>query len=198
MSIYLDTRGRTTLAVGICARCSVKYPLDLLTPDPNSPGLLVCPDGCKDVLDPYRMAPRQMERISVEHPRPDVSVALSYPGSVYVPLVVSILGVDHIGATRPWSPNEIIKAGDSITPLDVTKDSTQLPQNQWVCVVSGKTGATPPEWPTEPGVIIGDYLMLTNDPPPVMQLLSDDGFVLLSDSNGDGTVAWLNLGPYLL
>ena len=42
MPRYLNTRGNTTLAIGICGRCSIKMPLDKLQPDPNSPGLLVC------------------------------------------------------------------------------------------------------------------------------------------------------------
>ena len=41
MPRYLNTRGNTTLAIGICGRCSIKMPLADLLPDPNYPGLLV-------------------------------------------------------------------------------------------------------------------------------------------------------------
>lgn len=70
MSIYLDTRGRSTLAIGICGRCSRKFPLDELMPDPNYPGLRVCRVDL-DEYDPYRLPARQPENITVRFPRPD-------------------------------------------------------------------------------------------------------------------------------
>jgi ferredoxin len=54
MPRFLNTRGNTTLAIGICGRCSIKMPLDQLLPDPNSPGLLVC-EKDRDQYDPYRL-----------------------------------------------------------------------------------------------------------------------------------------------
>jgi hypothetical protein len=42
-----------------------------LSPDPNSPGLLVC-DKDKDVLDPYRLPARQTEDITLPFYRPDL------------------------------------------------------------------------------------------------------------------------------
>ena len=42
MGIYLNTLGRSTLAIGICGRCSRKFSLDDLYSDPNYPGLKVC------------------------------------------------------------------------------------------------------------------------------------------------------------
>ena len=44
MSIYLDTTGEPTLGIGICARCSRKFKLAELHPDPNYPNLMVCKD----------------------------------------------------------------------------------------------------------------------------------------------------------
>lgn len=70
MSIYLDTRGRSTLAIGICGRCSRKFPLDELQPDPNYPGLRVCRADL-DEFDPYRLPARKPENITVRFPRPD-------------------------------------------------------------------------------------------------------------------------------
>lgn len=85
---YLNTRGKSTLAIGICGRCSLKYPLADLHPDPNSPGLMVCGTpgsmtgkgrwaggyGCADMLDPYRLPPPEVEDITLEYPRPDVDL----------------------------------------------------------------------------------------------------------------------------
>ena len=70
MPQYLDTRGRASLAIAICDRCHQKLPIVELGPDPNSPGLRVC-RGCTDVLDPWRLPPRQTEDITLDHPRPD-------------------------------------------------------------------------------------------------------------------------------
>lgn len=72
MPLYLDTRGMTSCAVGICDRCRTKRPIVLLIADPNSPGLRVCSDrGCADEFDPYRLPARRPEDITVRHPRPD-------------------------------------------------------------------------------------------------------------------------------
>jgi hypothetical protein len=43
--------------------------------DGNIPGIKVCSDACSDEFDPYRLAPRPTERISLRFPRPDVDVA---------------------------------------------------------------------------------------------------------------------------
>lgn len=70
MPVFLDTTGRSTLAIGICGRCSRKFPLDELMPDPNYPGLRVC-EADRDEFDPYRLPARQTEDISLRFPRPD-------------------------------------------------------------------------------------------------------------------------------
>lgn len=44
-------------------------------PDPNFPGLKVCQQGCADEKDPYRLPARKTEKITLQFPRPDVSVA---------------------------------------------------------------------------------------------------------------------------
>lgn len=82
MALYLDTRGLAKASIAICGRCSKKYPYVMLMPDPNSPGLRVCPDGCRDQLDPYRLPPRQAEDITIRWPRPDVSIATDPNGIV--------------------------------------------------------------------------------------------------------------------
>lgn len=75
MPKWLDTTGMASLAIAICDRCKMKRTFVSLGPDPNFPGLRVCDQGCKDNLDPYRLAARQTERINLRFPRPDISVA---------------------------------------------------------------------------------------------------------------------------
>lgn len=71
MPAFISTRGRSTLAIGLCDRCQRKFPLDDLQPDPNFPGLRVCRDD-RDEFDPYRLPARQTEDITLRFPRPDV------------------------------------------------------------------------------------------------------------------------------
>lgn len=70
MPRFLDTRGRSTLACGICARCSRKMSLDDLFSDPNSPGLMVCKEDL-DQYDPYRLPARQPDDLTLPFYRPD-------------------------------------------------------------------------------------------------------------------------------
>ena len=70
MPRFLNTRGNPTLGIGICGRCSQKFPLAALKPDPNAPGLMVC-DADRDQLDPYRLPARQVEDITLPFVRPD-------------------------------------------------------------------------------------------------------------------------------
>ena len=42
MSIFIDPTGQPTYGIGICARCSRKFPLASLKPDPNYPALMCC------------------------------------------------------------------------------------------------------------------------------------------------------------
>lgn len=83
MSRFLDPTGQPTFGVAICARCSRKFFLAQLSPDPNSPGLWVC-EADKDVLDPYRLPARITENINLPFVRPDTSIALT-SGDDYVP-----------------------------------------------------------------------------------------------------------------
>ena len=81
MSIWLDTRGRSTLGIGLCARCSRKMSLDQLFSDPNSPGLRVCREDL-DQLDPYRLPPRQPDNITLPFVRPDTPLNTNPSGLV--------------------------------------------------------------------------------------------------------------------
>ena len=70
MSIYLDTRGRSSIAIAICDRCKRKFSITELMSDPNSPGLRVCREDVDD-LDPYRLPSRQPDNITLHFVRPD-------------------------------------------------------------------------------------------------------------------------------
>ncbi len=70
MARFLDTTDEATYGIGICDRCSRKFPLAELLPDPNSPGLRVCVDD-RDDYDPYRLPPRQPDQINLPFYRPD-------------------------------------------------------------------------------------------------------------------------------
>jgi hypothetical protein len=81
MGLYLDTRGLAYAGIGICDRCSRKFPIGELMPDRNSPGLRVCRDDL-DELDPYRLPARQTERITLPFVRPDVPIATNPAGLI--------------------------------------------------------------------------------------------------------------------
>jgi hypothetical protein len=76
MPRFLDTTGNAVIAIFICDRCRFKRPIIEAMPDPNFPGLKVCQQGCADQKDPYRLPARKTERITLQFPRPDVSVAV--------------------------------------------------------------------------------------------------------------------------
>lgn len=81
MGLFLDTRGLAWAGIGICDRCSRKFPIGELMSDPNYPGLRVCKVDV-DELDPYRLPARQTERITLPFVRPDVSVATDPAGLI--------------------------------------------------------------------------------------------------------------------
>jgi hypothetical protein len=81
MSLFYDPTGKGTYGIGICARCQRKMSLDDLMSDPNYPGLRVCIEDL-DQFDPYRLAARQPERITLNYPRPDVPIALNPLGTI--------------------------------------------------------------------------------------------------------------------
>ncbi len=81
MSIYLDTRGLSTLGIGVCDRCSRKMSSTMLMSDPNSPGLRVCKEDL-DQLDPYRLPPRQPDTITLPFVRPDTPIGTDPAGLI--------------------------------------------------------------------------------------------------------------------
>ena len=102
MPRFLNTEGNASLAIFICDRCKMKRAIVEAMPDPNFPGLKVCQQGCADQKDPYRLPARKTERIALQYPRPDVSVATD--------------------------PNDIITTGDGEFVLS-TEQNTDTPEN---------------------------------------------------------------------
>lgn len=78
MPLFLDPTGNSTFGIGICARCQKKMFLHELYSDPNTPGLKVCIDDL-DEYDPYRLAPRQADRIDLPFYRPDQDLTVGGP-----------------------------------------------------------------------------------------------------------------------
>lgn len=68
---FLRTLGNPSLAIAICDRCNRKFPIGELMSDPNSPGLRVCAAD-RDWMDAYRKGKKRPDKITVNHPRPDV------------------------------------------------------------------------------------------------------------------------------
>jgi hypothetical protein len=164
MPIFLDTRGNPTLGIGICGRCSQKFPLHELMDDPNAIGLKVC-EADRDEFDPYRLPARQVEEISLPFCRPDVMLENNGRVALFGPEQLSPVmdniqllssPVTSLGPTRPWQPNTWYNKGDTITPLNVDLDTTNLPQAWIVCLESGWSSATPPVFPTESGIPFRD------------------------------------------
>lgn len=77
MPLYLNTRGDSLLSIAICDRCKMKRKTVDLSPDRNTPGLMVCDEGCNDEFDPWRLPARPTEDISLPFYRPDASVAVA-------------------------------------------------------------------------------------------------------------------------
>ncbi len=78
MTVFLDPTGNSTYGIGICARCQKKMFLHELHSDPNTPGLKVCIDDLDD-YDPYRLAPRQADRITLPFYRVDQDLTTGGP-----------------------------------------------------------------------------------------------------------------------
>lgn len=94
MSVFLDPRGRSTFGIAICGRCSRKFSLDDLSPDPNSPGLMVCREDL-DEFDPYRLPPRPPDQIVLRFTRPDVPLD-GYQPPVFAGLALQPIPIEFL------------------------------------------------------------------------------------------------------
>lgn len=180
MPRFLDTRGKTKLAVAICARCSIKVAYSDLIEDGNIENFWVCRDGCRDAIDPWRLPARQSDDITLEHPRPDVDINTQAPtphlygDPIEFEDVSTLFAIHEIGFARPWQPDTNYRVGDSMTPLDVDDPEVTLPQNWWVCLVAGRSQSR-----------YQMHLFLTADDPLPTFLTADDGYFFLT---GDDVV----------
>ena len=78
---FIDPSGQPTFGIGICGRCSQKFLLSELMPDPNYPGLMVCAKDLDD-YDPYRLAPRAPDQIVLPFARTDVPLGTRPDGLI--------------------------------------------------------------------------------------------------------------------
>lgn len=81
MSTFLDVTGNSTYGIGLCARCSRKFALEELAPDPNSPNLMVC-EADRDDYDPYRLAPKAEDQVVLPFVRPDTPINTNPSGVI--------------------------------------------------------------------------------------------------------------------
>lgn len=81
MPRFIDPSGDPTYGLGICARCSRKFKLAELHPDPNYPALMVCKEDTDD-YDPYRLAPRKEDQTALSFVRPDVPLTANPSGPI--------------------------------------------------------------------------------------------------------------------
>lgn len=75
MSRFLDTQGNSNLGIAICDRCKRKFPVGELSPDRNTPGLMVCRED-NDEFDPWRLPAITTEDITLPFYRPDVPIGV--------------------------------------------------------------------------------------------------------------------------
>ncbi len=99
MPMFLDTIGNADIAIFICGRCKMKRAHSTAMSDPNFPGLRVCSEGCADQMDPYRLAARQTERITIRFPRPDLSIAVDDDNLITVPYGGEVISTEQNIAT---------------------------------------------------------------------------------------------------
>lgn len=81
MPRFIDPSGEPTYGIGICGRCSRKFRLGELAPDPNFPGLMVCRQD-SDQYDPYRLAPRKEDQVVLPFVRPDTPIPTQPSGVI--------------------------------------------------------------------------------------------------------------------
>src|SRR5262245_31327382 len=88
MPVFLNTLGNPTLGIAICDRCGFKFPTGELSPDRNTPGLMVCAKD-NDERDPYRLPALQDDRLILPYTRPDEDIAVATPPTLYDPFRVT-------------------------------------------------------------------------------------------------------------
>jgi hypothetical protein len=180
---FIDSTARQRLAIGICSRCSRKFPMEQLHQDPNAPGLLVCVDDLDD-FDPWRLPARKSDDLILGPMRPDTPLV---PGPMNVPVnppqailggAPGDIGNPPIALAPPANPQLVAVPWTALTPYAVGAQVTPgvavgpsvVGQEiyTFLCLIPGKSGTSAPAWNNNRGSF-----------------------------TTDGTVVWLNNGLYL-
>jgi hypothetical protein len=114
MAIWLNTKGKGTLGIGLCDRCHFKFSLEDLMPDGNAPGLRVC-KRCCDVLDPYRLPARQPDDITLPFYRPIL------PSLVFDTAVIEQNGLSTDGGQWLEADSLSFPPGNGMYGIEVTE-----------------------------------------------------------------------------
>jgi hypothetical protein len=99
VAIWKDPTGRSSYGIAICGRCSQKFFLDELVPDPNTPGLMVC-RADRDHYDPYRLPARQTEKIALQFTRPDLPLTFDADADTHFFVIGIEPGISQALATE--------------------------------------------------------------------------------------------------
>jgi hypothetical protein len=132
---WVNTLGKSTLAVAICDRCRFKRARADLVSDPNSPGLLVCRD-CRDQFDPWRLPARGPERIVVDGVRTDGSVAVTAdapPARLYLDGSTIRLptGAELVPRGFSWGRFGTVRPQDAADNLRQGANMVRIPLRWW-------------------------------------------------------------------
>lgn len=79
--IYGVYLGKSNISPAICDRCHFRGANADMIQDPDRMGLFVHKD-CADQLDPWKLPPRQTERITLDRVRKDTSTAYTPPAII--------------------------------------------------------------------------------------------------------------------
>lgn len=94
MPRFLNTRGQPTLGIAICSRCQRKAMLADLIEDGNIKNFYVhkphLSPGCWDKYDPFRLPPRQPDKLTLPFVRPDVPMDVPAADAAQLPLEPSV------------------------------------------------------------------------------------------------------------
>jgi hypothetical protein len=167
MPKFISTSGKTKIAIGICGRCARKVAYSSLRPDPNYPALYVCED--RGCWDD--LDPYRLparQSERIDLDHPRPDVGLVV-ATMPVPAPEQFDGVTQLNPSHPWQPNTAYHLGNQVTPgIAIGFVAAGETISVYACIASGVSGAAAPVFPAEPGQTVTD-----------------------------GTVTWLNLGPYL-
>lgn len=70
--------------------------------------------------------------------------------------LMALVEITEVGPVSPWASGMPYLKSASITPQDIDDPEVTLPQTWFVCVVAGRSGAQPPQWPGGTGVLVND------------------------------------------